>query len=372
MTRSMITRHKRILFMAMIALVMGLPVLHSAAQGNGPTLAQTAEYDIGFDCPTATALDPTGTIVWVLTDNCAARHYTLHAYRVEDGTPLEVDDWSATLESLDEIWIDSFIEPMAFTPQGDLSIRYSDPYTYESSNLVIPLASGGEATTTTSAHYNELLAGLSPYPEFSFYSPDHTRVAAMSETGFHIIDVQAESEIVQIPVEGALDGGVFVSFSADGERVYVIQLVNPENMDDFASNLLIYSLPDGALLKQYSLPYLPTAISPDETKAAAQLYSSNVGERSELLIVDLDTGLPSAASNLLEEPRPVLNCLNDGRDVSDVGFMTRGYLALIGLHWLPDSSGMVATLSAGGDGAAGDAGVCFFNYSRLRIYSVGG
>ena len=93
--------------------------------------------------------------------------------------------------------------------------------------MLIPLASGGEATTETSASYNALLAEYSDYPEFSVYSPDHTRVVAVGATSFHVLDVQAETEIVEIPVEGSTDYAA-ASFSADGKRLEVIHYNNPK------------------------------------------------------------------------------------------------------------------------------------------------
>jgi hypothetical protein len=50
--------------------------------------------------------------------------------------------------------------------------------------------------------------------------------------------------------------------------------------------------------------------------------------------------------------------------------MTSGYLNMASLHWLPDSSGVVLSLSYNGDGAEGSGSVCIFNYSRLRTYAV--
>jgi hypothetical protein len=75
-------------------------------------------------------------------------------------------------------------------------------------------------------------------------------------------------------------------------------------------------------------------------------------------------------SNLLEDPAPVTNCLNNGNDVSDIGYMTSGYLSMASLHWLPDSSGVVLSLSYNGDGAEGSGSICVFNYSRLRTYRI--
>jgi hypothetical protein len=280
-----------------------------------------------------------------------------------------VDDYADALVSLDEPYVDRFVTPMGFTPAGDLSIRYNDPETYESFNLLIPLASGGEATTQTSATYDALLAEYSDYPEFSVYSPDHTRVVVAGGTSFHVLDAQAETEIIEIPVEGSTDYAL-ASFSANGEHLDVIHFNNPEDMTDFSSTLLIYSLPEGVLLKQYSVPSSAIWVSPDEAYAAVQLFSSNISERSELVVVDLESGLTSPVSNLLEAPAPVTTCLNSGNDVSDIGYMTSGYLSVASLHWLPDSSGVVLSLSYNGDGAEGSGSACIFNYSRLRTYRV--
>jgi hypothetical protein len=355
--------------LVLVALVLGAPMVTTAAQGNGLNLTQTAEYNIGLDCPVTAALDPAGTTVWVLMDNCFQSGYTLRGYNVVDGTQVNVDDYTDALVSLEGVYIDLFIAPMGFTPAGDLSIRYNNPDTYESINLLIPLASGGEAATQTSATYNALLAKYSDYPEFSVYSPDHTRVVAVGGTSFHILDVQAETEIVEIPVEGSIDNAL-VSFSADGKHLDVVRLTNPADVNDHSATLLIYSLPDGGLLQQYSVPSSAIWVSPDETYAAVQLFSNNISERSELVVMDLASGLTSTVSNLLEAPASVTTCLNNGNDVSDIGYMTSGYLKMASLHWLPDSSGVVLSLSYNGDGAEGSGSVCIFNYSRLRTYAV--
>lgn len=246
-----------------VALILGAPISIYAAQGSGINLIQTAEYDIGLDCPVTAALDPAGTTLWVLMDNCFQYDYSLHAYNAADGTPMNVDDYSDALMILEGIYVDLFTTPMGFIPAGDLSIRYDDPETYESINLLIPLANEGAATTQTSATYGALLAEYSDYPEFAVYSPDHTRVVVAAGTSFHVLDVQAETEIVEIPVEGSTDHAL-ASFSANGEHLDVIRFNNPENMNDFSSTLLIYSLPDGVLLHQYSVPSSAIWVSPDE------------------------------------------------------------------------------------------------------------
>jgi hypothetical protein len=348
-----------------VALVLSASMRLVVAQDATLDLTQTAEYDIGLKCPVTAALDPAGTTYWVLMDNCFQNKYALHAYNIADGTQVNTDDYADALATLQGVYIDLSITPLGFTPSGDLSLRYNHPETYGSINLLIPLASGGEVTTQSSAAYDALLAEYSQYPEFSVYSPDHTRVVAVGPTSFHILDVQAETEIVEISAEDSL-----AAFSADGTHLQVVRSNTTGETDDHASTLLIYSLPDGELLNQYPVPSSAVWVSPDETSAVVQLFSNNVSDLSEIVVVNLKTGLTSPASNLLEKPAPVTTCLNTGNNMSDVGLMTSGYFTMPSLHWLPDSSGLILPLSSNGDGAQGDRGSCIFNYSRLRTYSV--
>ncbi len=362
---------RRILALLISALILAASIQAVVAQDNNPVLTQTAEYDLGFDCPVATTLDPTGTTLWVLLDNCFESGFKLRAYTVADGTQLAVDDYADALMSLASIdnFVDASLYPLAFTPAGDLSIRYGDFQTAESFNTIIPLASGGEAFTQSSASYDAFLAQYSDYPEYSIYSPDHTRVVTDGATSFHVLDVQAETEIVGIPVEGGTDLA-WAAFSADGERLEVTLYHDSVDANDHSSTLLIYSLPDGGLLKQYELPSSSFWLSPDQKYAAVNLFSNNIGDLNELVVINLETGLTSAALSLDEVPKPVTTCLNKASDVSDVGFMTDGRFSFPDLHWLADNSTIVLPLSYGGDGAEGLGSVCMFNYSRLRTYSV--
>lgn len=371
----MVHRHiaplKAGLAIILAACALGVPIATAIAQGDSIRLTQTAEYNLGVDCPVAAALDPAGSTLWVLVDDCFQYGYVLHAYDIATGTRVNVDDHRAALSALDGVFIDHFIMPLGFTPAGDLSIRYYDSDGAHSKNLLIPPASGGEAVVQTSATFDALLAAYSDYPEFSVYSPDHRRVVAFGAASLHILDVEAETEIAQIPVEGGTDY-VYASFSADGERLYVIRINDPDSATDLSSTLLIYSLPDGELLRQHALPSSAVWLSPDETRAAVQLFSTNIGEQSDLIIMALDSGLTSAASSLLEDPTPVISCLNDGRNVSGLGYVSSGYLSLSSLDWLPDGSGLVLTLSAMGEGSQSASSFCSFNYSRLRTYTVSG
>lgn len=352
-----------------VALVLFASMPPALAQDPTLDLTQTAEYNIGLDCPVTAALDPEGTTYWVLMDNCFQNGYALHAYNIADGTQVNADDHADALKTLQGVYIDWAITPLGFTPSGDLSIRYNDPETYGSINLLIPLARGGEASTQSSATYDALLAEYSDYPEFSVYSPDHTHVIAVGPTSFHILDVQAETEIVEISAEGSTDNAL-AAFSADGTHLHVVRFNTTGETDDHASTLLIYSLPDGALLKQYPVGSSSVWISPDGTYAAVHHFSNNIGDLNEIVVVNLESGLTSPASNLLEKPAPVTTCLNTGNNVSDIGYMTSGYFSMPSLHWLPDNSGLLLPLSYNGEGAEGAGSSCIFNYSRLRTYSV--
>ncbi|MEQ8675558.1 MAG: hypothetical protein RLP44_29100 [Aggregatilineales bacterium] len=353
-----------------LLLVMGLLGMSivSAQEDATVTLIQTAEYDIGLDCPVSSTLDPSGTTLWVLMNTCGQRGYSLKAINVADGTQVNENDYADALTILNGVYVDLFITPIGFTPTGDISIRYNDPDTYESFNVIVPLASDGEVTAQASETYSALLAQYSEYPEYSVYSSDHTQVVASGVTGIYVVDVQSESEIAEIPIEGGGDS-VLASFSADGTHLHVIQF-NVEDFDDPATTLFIYDLADGAVLGQYAMPSSAVWVSPDESYAAVQLYSNDIGDLSELIVVDLETGAKSDASNLLEAPFPATTCLNSGNDIRDLNHTVSGYLNLTSLKWLPDSSGIVLTLSYGGEALSGGS-LCILNYSRLRTYTVG-
>lgn len=366
MTRQRRHRFTLRLMVAIFVLLSAAIIGH--AQESGPELIQTAEYDIGVDCPVASALDPTGEAIYILMNNCGTSRYYLLALDADEGFRLPVDDFAADLAVLNGTYIDLFITPLAFNPDGDLSLRYNDPDTYASFNLVIPVATGGEVTLTSSDSYDALLAELADYPEFTVYSPDHTRAVTGDRGTLHVIDVSAERVLASIPLE---TGGEYAitNFSTDGTELEVTLPVDPDDMSRMDSRLYVYRIMDGTLTGEYPVPSPAIWRSPDGTRAAVQLFSNDIGERSELQIVDLSGGAASTTANLLEAPQAVTICLNDGRSVSDLGFIRSGYMTLTSLHWLPDSSGIALTLSSNGEGAGGGL-PCFFNFSRLRTYRV--
>lgn len=356
----------RIPVIVVMMLILSATVGISGAQDGSPGLIQTAEYDIGTHCPVAITLDPTGESLYLLMNTCGQSGYYLLALNVAEGYRLPVDDYADGLSALNGTYIDLFINPLGFTPEGDLSIRYNDSETYASFNVILPLASGGDVTVSSSESYDALLAEYSDYPEFSVYSPDHTRVAVYSTSSVHVIDVASETEIVSIPLDAA--DYALVDFLPDSTALQVVYPNNPEDMSDISATVSLYGLPDGELLGQYTVPSTAVWLSPDRTQAAVQFYSSDIGERSELAIVDLESGLVSDASNLLDQPGPVTVCVNDGRSVSDLGMRKSGYLSLTGLRWLPNHAGLVLALSYGGEGSG--PRFCAFNYSRMRTYQI--
>ena len=351
----------------MMTVVFMIPQAAANAQDDSLTLIDTAVYDIGFDCPVTSTLSPDGTILWILMDNCGDSRRNLQAFNVADGTKVNEEDYAEALAPLDAHYIDHFTNPLAFTPDGDLSIRYIDPDTYESSSIVISLADG-DAEITFSEGYNTLLSSISEYPESSVYNADHTRVAVASGSSIHILDVQEESEVVEIEVEGGTDYA-FPSFSADGSQLHLVVLNNPDDFEDNTAALFIYALPDGEQVAQYDLPSFSAWVSPNGQYAALILGSNNIGEREDLFVMELESGRISPALSLLEEPTRVLTCANRQSDLSDLNIMTDAYYTAVGIRWLQDSSGFLLPLSYGGDGLGGGE-LCLLDYSRLRSFAV--
>ncbi len=351
-----------------LGLFLSMFTLTGAAQTDGLEVRQTAEYDIGFDCPVSAALDSTGTRLWVLMDNCYGSRFSLRAFGVADGAPLNDDtsDFSDELEVMDKTYVSHFTFPLAFTPDGMLDILYSDSETYDTLNLRLPVESTAEAADTrallpTFDALNTLIPGFAGYPETTVYNGDHTLAAVMDETHVHILDLQTGVRLFEIKTVEPYNA--FPYFSADNQTLYIAELHNFDDVTDYSSTLKLYSLPDGEQIASYEVPSPFLWVSPNEQYLAMQ-----VGDET-LQVLDLVSGSLSAALPLFEPPQKVMRCLNNGNDVSDVDFTTRGDLFLMGLNWLPDSSGFLTVQSYLGDGAQGGT-ICIFNYSRLRRYAV--
>ena len=354
------------LLIAVIALASVLP---AAAQASIPNVTPTAEYDIGFDCPVAQALSPDGALLWVLMQGCFSRAYSLQAFSVADGAPVTpATDYAAALEPLRAGYVDSFTHPLAFTPDGALSIRYTDGETFQPRSLILALAGEAAAPPLTDDALAELLAGYTEYPESTVYSADHTQAAVVGVTDVTVLDLTTGAVRFALPT-GPAEYNAFPSFSADGQTLYLAQLDAPDDMEDYSATLTAYRLSDGAPLGSYAVPSPFAAVSPDGRYAALRL-GANDGTSDDLYVADLVSGGLAGPFALYEPPAHALTCVNDGRDISDVDFTVTGRLSLVSVDWLPDSSAFVFTRSSGGEGAGGGR-PCAFNYSRLNRYDVG-
>jgi hypothetical protein len=346
-----------------LAALSGLSI--ASAQTDSLPAPQEVEYDLGFNCPVSSALDSTATILWVLMDNCHGNRFSLRGFNVADGSPVN-DETHAFTDELsgltDEYYIDSFTRPMGFTPDGLLDIRYYDIDKYDAFNLLISLDSNKPATTPSNESINTLLHSISEYPETTVYNLDHTRAAANGATGLHVLDLVAESELLEIPAEGE-SYFPFPSFSQDGSQLYVATLNNPDATEDYTSVLKVYSLPDGKLLNTYDVPSPFLWVSPDGQYAVALIKDE------AFALIELGTGSISDPVQFFEGESRVTKCVNDGRDVSDVDYITSGKLPLMGLSWFPDSAGFMTVHSYFGE-SAGGAAPCYFNHSRLRSYTL--
>ena len=352
----------------LLALLLGVSALSTAAQSETPGVTPAAEYNIGFDCPIAQALSPDGAVLWVLMQGCFSRAYSLQAFSVADGAPVDAgSDYSEALEPLRAGYVDSFTNPMAFTPEGVLSIHYVDNETFQPRSLTISLE--GEAATPliSDEALADLLSSYTDYPETTVFSADHAQAAVVGVAELHVLDLTTGEERFSLST-GPAEYNAFPSFSADGQTLYLAQLDAPDDMNDYSATLSAYHLPDGAPLDSAAMPSPFAWISPDGRYAAA-LLGSNDNTAADLFVVDLASGGQTEPFPLYEPPSRVLACANDGRNMSDVDFTASGRLNLTSVSWLPDSSAFVFTRSYGGE-SAGGARPCAFNYSRLNRFDV--
>jgi hypothetical protein len=364
--------HKRQhITLGLLMILLCLFALTASAQSL--SLQMTAEYDIGFDCPVSSTLNPDATALWVLMNNCGTAGYSLHAFNPVDGTPLSEANrsFADVLAPLDDAYFYGS-SPVAFTPDGVLDIFYNAGDDYDLLNVRVALDSAAAAAPSAFQlnleTVNELIPGYEGYLETTAYNADHTAAAVMDTFAYHIIDLQTGAEILKMDEPDGTEI-TFPSFSQDGQRLYIARFDNPDDYEDYSGALSIYSLPDGALLQTHAVPSALLWVSPNE-QYAAFIIGSSTGDGDVLGVVELATGAVSPTLPINEPPSKLMVCANDGRDMSDVDFTKSGRLPLRGLNWLPDNSGFFTVNSYGGE-AAGGGRPCFFNYSRMRQYRVG-
>jgi WD40 repeat protein len=356
-----------------LILIFSLSAFFVAAAQTAPIITNNTEYDIGTGCPEAQTLSPDGKTLWVLLSDCAyisGGGVALTAYSAEDGAlaaePIPVYFHDATQAS----YIDHFTNPLGLTVDGHFSIRYNDSETYApQSTTIVADGSDAPASVIDDAALAELLLSVSDYPEGAIYSHDHTRVAITGDTAMTVFDLLTGDTLFSLPVEEETYNA-YPSFSPDGETLYVAALDDYEDMESYAATVTSYDLTDGSVTGSFAAPSFIVWVSPDGKYAAVET-GSNDGTVSELVVVDTETDAVSEPFSLYEPPRRVTACTNDGRSMSDVDFTASGTLALIGVNWLPDSSGFVITRSYGGEGAFGGS-ICTFDTSRLNVIRVGG
>lgn len=341
------------------------------AQDAALPVTQTAEYDIGFDCPVAAMLDRSGSILWVLMDNCGNSGFSLQGFNVSDGTPAsEAPIPETALEPLDDQWIYADTLPMRLMPRGTLSFLYTDAESYETLSLKLPFgltAVDDPTVLLTTEMLGEIIPGFAGYPEMTVYNSDHMLAAVSDVASIHVIDLRTGDDLLQVPMTPDIYDSI-PSFSADGTQLYVATWKNMDDADDYSSVLRVYSLAGGEEIASYEVPSALLVVSPNGEYAAARIGDSQ-GETETLIVVELETGRTSAPFAVHEAPRKA-ECMNRESDFSDLDWMTSGKLPIQDITWLADSSGFFTVNSYLGEGAGGGA-PCFFNYSRLRQYSIG-
>ncbi len=352
---------------AVLAALIGVTGLAFAQ--SAPLLINSAEYNIGFDCPQAQTLAPDGTTLYVLMAGCLSRITSVMAFNVADGSPVPLDSaYTEELASLQGGFLFGYNTPMALTPDGLLNFYFSDEETFETRSLFIALDdSAVSALPIADDALTELLLTVTEYPEGAVYSDDHTQVAAVGSSSLSVFDLTTGNTVLTLPVEEETYNA-YPSFSPDGQTLYVAVLDDIDDAENYNATVSAYSLPNGALMHSFAAPSFSVWVSPDGRYAAVQL-GSNDGESSELFVVDTASGAVSEPFSLHEPPHRLTTCANDGRDMSDIDSTVSGKLSLISVSWLPDSSSFVFTRSYGGE-ASGGVNPCAYNYSRLNRFEV--
>lgn len=345
--------------MVILALVLLQPV-DAQAQGDAPSLALTAEHDIGFDCPVATAVQPDSDVLWVLMDNCGGYRFSLHAYDLKSGEPL--DRASIALEDIDgnAAMMYASSQPMGFRPDGKLEVDSFNNDTYERTSYLVDVDSGViTSDSDADKRSDQAIRQYSDYPEQAIYSPDRAYAVAVDDAGLlHVLDMVASKLLFKVEATYGQ-----ASFSPDSRQLYVAVFDEPDNMDNPNATLSVYDLPNATAKPSVHLPTAFVYPSPDGRYLAAQIGDSQLG------VVEVATGKMSSVLEMWEKPGRALTCENDGRSLSDVDFPRSGRLTLTSVQWLPDSSGFYTVNSYGGE-AAGGGRPCFFNHSRLRQYVI--
>lgn len=347
-----------------IGLLLGVLFVFSGgmlAQSDAPQIALVEEHDIGFRCPVAALIEPETTVLWVLMNSCFSANYSLHAYDLFTREPLREPLALPEIDG-DRYFVEGyFANPLAFSASGDLLVTASDVDTYYLTTFTVDLETGSVTTDAQAdSALNALLSQFGEYLELTFFSHDRAYALAFDEGGTDVVDLADESLL--FTVEGQAVG---TAFSADNQRLYVSLLDEPDNYENYDTTLNTYSLPGGELINSLPLRVSGVYPSPDERYL---VYQPNDGEMS---VIDLETGISSPTITIDEGQSRVLTCLNTGSDVSDVDFTRDGRFPIMGLQWLPDSTGFITANTYGGDGAGGGVG-CIFDYSRLRVYSLSG
>ncbi|MCA0455105.1 MAG: hypothetical protein LCI00_14115 [Chloroflexi bacterium] len=352
----------------LFALALLLMPLVAQAQDT-LTVTRTAEYNIGVRCPLGLTLDAAGEQAWILMDGCYDGGYALEAFQLADGTPItEPDQYVEPLEPLAKQWIYPDTRPFGFTPDGAVDIIYNDPDTYSAKNLRFTLdgsdAPASDYTLLTNEKIIELIPGFSGYFENTTYNTDHTLAFVPDTASVYVIDLKTETILFSIDGE-EIAYLIRPYFSTDGQYLYTSSLINPDDMADYRSTLAVYNLPDGEPVKSYEVPTYFNVISPDNR------YAIGVYSEETLMVTDLETGTSSEPIIYSEPPQPLKTCYNSGLPApTGLDMQTSGKLYVRDIMWLPDSSGFLTVNTNQGQGLGGGR-TCIYEYSRLRVYTVG-
>jgi hypothetical protein len=199
-----------------------------------------------------------------------------------------------------------------------------------------------EAATSTPAGYFT----------YASYGPDRSLAALVDDPKRQIVVMDVASRSVEKRLDYPRDLDVsYVQFSADGQHLYLIAFVDPDNELDDRVRFMIIDMADNTVRMDTELPASVLWVSPDEHYAVLDTLEY------VMVVVDLQTGVFSDPIDYLLSEAAVANC-----DTPDTGMIVMDVL------WLPDSSGFITLESP----IENTDIACDAVSTKMRHFTVGG
>ena len=354
------------------AFLVVFPALAASAQNSGPQLTAGPEFSLGDACPITGVMDPAGSAVWVLMNDCNGEGaVTVQAFSVADGTPVgaPIGPFDMDISGND---LFGFDRPVTLQEDGTPTADFVDSMnTGAIASFTVDTVTGAITSVADSPRIltaNDIFAALpdfTGYTDYLTYSDDRALAMTQDETTLYVFDVASGQVIMRLAPPGGIEyAGAW--FGPNGDRLYVTQMAEPGNYDNPAQTLYVFDIPSGDLVSTTEVPHRIYSVSPDERYlvVSTPVYG---GDNESLAVFEMATGQMSESLPTRSTSVALNICKNDGR-TTEFGW-TSDDPGLREIIWLPDSSGYV-TLAA--DTFSSGPNPCLTNDSRMRVYSVTG